>query len=270
MKNLEKETIKYSDLLFAECFDEETEQENYSTLELRLQKLSENLIPDSIDRTDDGEFIISASYPELYKLEGDKLVPNMELHGKIKMNHTKNGTPYFSDKNTKKLLGYFLNEDCDLRFYARNGVVKSFYAGDGDGEYHFDINVNEKMSDDEIRKELVKGFSNKFGWIEFFEDDDFKIKGADIKFWVSVDYDGDRKLIEVPREVFDLSVDVFDNNGEWDGDRYDKSSEAFEKVLENHLDLKKEDMYLEYYNLTEQDKQDCVFNSINVINVKEE
>ncbi|MEK6829738.1 MAG: hypothetical protein AABY15_06480 [Nanoarchaeota archaeon] len=260
------EITRYSDLLFSLMDD--NDEIVLTPLEERLHRIAKEAIPTSIDRTDDGEFVIRESYPDLYaRTEDGGISYNPEFISSVSI--TKDGHFNLSDKKTREALGYFLNEDCSLDFYVREGEIKAFYKGDGDGEYHFDINVNDEMSDDEIKKALIVGFSNKFGWVELFEDDHSKLKGVDTKFWAAVTYKGERKLIEVGREAFNLCVDVFDENGEWDAERYDESSEAFAKVIEKHFDIKSEDMILEFYNLSEQDMQDCAFESIEVIDINE-
>lgn len=135
--------------------------------EQRLHKIAETSIPTNIDRTDDGEFIIRSYYPELSRTEyGVPLVNGKD----IKIKHTEDGHPIFN-REAKKELAYFMNEDCNLCFRTVKGKIKAYFYGDADNEYHFNINVSEKMSDEEIRIELIKGFSSKFGWIELFQDD---------------------------------------------------------------------------------------------------
>ena len=218
--------MKYSDLLY-DIDDESGDIEN-TPLEDRLYRLAENTIPDTIDRTEDGEFVIDDT---IYGEEG-----------------------------------YFLNEDCSITFYAREGEVKAFYYSDADKEYHFDINVHGKMTDKDIKLELVKGFSNKFGWVERYVLGEDPIEGVDTKFWISFYHDAKRKLVEVGREVFQADLDVYDDNDEWIEEEYDKLVTMILKVaLENFQEVKENDAMIEFYGLTEDDIMDCAFMSVGLV-----
>lgn len=219
--------MKYSTIIY-ESFDEETLDLNRPPFEERLFKIAEGAIPNSIDRTENGEFVID-------------------------------DTVYGEE-------GYFFNEDCYIDFYTRNGEVKAFYYADGRGEYHFDINVNEDMSDDEIKLELIKGFSKKFGWVENFEVDGEKLEGVDSKFWASLYYEGERKLIEVDRELFQANIDVYNEMGDWTEEGYNNLVEIAVKAAKKHFPkINTEEAFAEFYNLTEEESMECAFISIGIV-----
>lgn len=241
-------------------FDEQT------PFEQRLYRIAEKSIPTNIDRTDDGEFIIRSYYPELSRTESGVPLVNGKL---LKVEHTEDGQPIFN-REAKKELAYFMNEDCILYFRTVKGKIKAYFYGDADNEYHFNINVKEKMSDDEIRTELIKGFSAKFGWIELFQDDITQLKGVDTKFWVVFHYGNKRKLIEVDRQLFDQYIKMDeeqekDDNVERDEDEYDKLSQMLCEIASKHFKgLKPDEGYAELLNLTESDVKDCAFLCVNI------
>jgi len=118
------------DKLENEIIDFECEDVN-TPFEDRMYEIAKGTLPHTIDRTPNGEFVIdNTSYGET---------------------------------------AYFENEDCVLMFSQEDGDMKAYYYSDADVEYYFDINVNEKMTDDEIKKNIIKGFSNKFGWLENYD-----------------------------------------------------------------------------------------------------
>lgn len=256
---------RYSDLVFFSREDEKGNQ-TLTPLEERLYRIAAEAIPMSIDRTEDGEFVITSSYPEMYsESEDGELEYNPEFIRTLDVDE--DGYFNLSDRKTKAALGYFLNEDCQLQFYAREEEVKAFYYGDGDNEYHFEIAVTDEMSDDEIKKALIIGFSSKFGWVELFDEEAPKIKGVDMKFWVAATFvlTGERKLIEVGREVFDMSMDIIDSNGNADIDKDKKSKEMYCKIFEKHFDMKADEVDLQFNELSERDIQECAFESIDII-----
>lgn len=211
----------------------------------RLQKISSECLPFNIDRTEAGEFVIfDAEYGEE---------------------------------------DYVLNEECYLTIDVRGSEVNAYYYSDADVEYKFHVDVNESMGDDEIRNKLVKGFSEKFGWVDLFTEEETP-KGVDVRFWASV-YDnsnGDdiRTLIELNRELFDLNQEVTSLVGaqseEGEEEFDEKYTDLCEKVLTFIIDkklpefshLNQDDFFVEFLRLDEEDKSDCAFIAIGIVDLR--
>lgn len=239
----------------------------------RLYKIAENSIPTYIDRTDDGEFVIQQYYPELSTTEdGDKVVNGKVLN----VNYDKEGNPIFNRK-VKKELAYFMNEECSLCFRNAKGKMKAYFYGDGDNEYHFNIDVNEKMTDKEISIELIKGFSDKFGWVELFEDGIEKTKGTDVKFWAVFTCKNKKKLIEVGRDFFDqhIRAEEESENFDFDSDDDDLETPEYDKLIGLSCDIAKKHfkgldinkIYAECCRLDKKDIKECAFINISIINL---
>lgn len=209
----------------------------------RIKKIASECLPSSIDRTEQGEFMIcDVEYGEE---------------------------------------AYFLNEDCHLTINVRGDEINAHYYSDADVEYKFDVDINQEMSDDEIRDKLVKGFSEKFGWVDLFTEEETP-KGVDVRFWASVyseDSNGNdtRTLLELNREFFDLNQEVTNLVGTYsdddEEDEFDiKYTDLCEKVLTFILDKKlpqfshvnQDDFIVEFLRIDEKDKSDSVFLSISL------
>ncbi len=239
-----------------------------NSLKNRLWKLVEGAIPFNIDRTDDGEFIIESYYPDLELSKEKGVLVNGE---NLKVDYDENGNANFKDKETKKQLGYFLNEDCIISFRIRKGKIQAYYYGDGDNEYHFDINVEDSMSDEELRTELIKGFSKKFGWIELFEEDKSEIKGVDSKFWVAFYFKNKRKVLEVDRAFFEQNIksDEESEKGfedEDDSEEYDKLCDMSVNLASKHFGISPTDtIWAEFIISSKRDIEECTFLSVRLI-----
>lgn len=237
--------------------------------EERIYKLAESSIPTRMDRTNEGEFLIQSYYPSLQRT-GNGLEVD---HKPIKVDYDKAGNPVFKDKDARKALGYFLNEDCEFSLRTHNNKVQTYFYGDADNEYHFKTNLKESMSDEEIRMELIKGFSDKFGWIELFEEDSHKLKDIDVKFWVAFYYNDKRKLIEVSRDFFEQnnkSEEECESNNELtfedeDSAEYDKLCEMSVEVASKHFKgLNKNEVWAEFLQPSDRDIKDCAILSVSI------
>lgn len=259
-----EETIKYSEVLFSR-YNEEDGKVELTDFEKRLYELSKEVIPQTIDKNPLGEFVPPAEYPNFFDINefGEVYDTNSGL---VKFNSIEE---IKLSKVGIKQFGYFLNEDCYIEFYARNGEVKAFYAEDNN-EYHFDVNINEEMSDHEIKVELINGFSKKFGWVELFMSEKSEINslleyGIDYKFWISVIHGDDRRLIEVSREIFDIKNEIFNDDGDWVENKYNLYCDKLINIISEHIDLNNKPVLIETIIPTEKDIQDCTFDSIKII-----
>lgn len=123
-------------------FEDDFEDVEPTPFESRLHKIAEDAIPTSIDRTDDGEFVMRSYYPELSRTEYGAPVVNGKILPPAKLDEDGN---VIIGRNAKKELAYFFNEDLMLCFRTIDDKIQAYFYSDDDNEYHFDVNVNENM-----------------------------------------------------------------------------------------------------------------------------
>lgn len=239
-------------------------------LKERLYLVSQDTIPEFIDRTEDGEFIIRQDFPNLQRDETGILT---SVNGKELSLSDLNEKGGLVSKEIKQELGYFFNIECQITFRISKGKIKAYYYSEDDFEYHFDIDVNNNMSDKEIKHELIRGFSNKFGWVELFDYDSEKIKEVDTKFWAVFYYKGERKLIEVGRKVFEQHVKSNEENSNAGEDNCDEDTPEYYNLVEMCIDiasknfegLDKKGVFAEFYQLNKYSIIECAFMSVRIM-----
>jgi hypothetical protein len=197
------------------------------------------------------------------------------------------GQQYIPSSN-KKELGYFFNEQCDLRFKIKKSGGKeskkesivAYYEGEDDGDkYYFDIDVKMEYTDERIKEELVKGFSNKFGWVELFDycqEEKPKLEGVDVKFWAIFCYKNKRRVVEVNRLMFNqyiISEEESFKLGLTDNSMFempeyakfaDMCLEKAEAVF-GDVGFDKDKCVAEFYNISKRDKEQCAFMKVNFL-----
>ncbi len=244
----------------------------------RVSTIGYRVLPNNLDRTEDGEFVISESgnRPNIgITPEGNALVDGKE----IEIKRDKNGYPLFNTQETKKAFAYFLNEDCILTFSIQKGKIKPYYYSDADVKYYFKVDVNPAMSDEEIKYALIKGFSDKFGWIDIFNENEEVPADVDKKFFVEFVLDEETKIVETDRDFFNLHVKTleFDWGAHWQQmeeeddfdleDAYDVFANAALELAKKHFDPEIIDgCYPECLQLTQKDRENGIFACINLAN----
>jgi len=244
----------------------------------RVEKIGYKVLPNNLDRTEDGEFTISESgnRPNIEGAPNDNVIVNGK---EIEIQRDENGYPLFNTQETKKAFAYFLNEDCDLVFSIQKGKIKPYYYSDADVKYYFKVDVNPSMSDDEIKFALIKGFSYKFGWIDLFQENEEVPDGIDKKFYIKLILGNKSKIVEADRKLFNLHVESVEFDWEEHHrkmdeaddyemeDAYDRFADEVMKLAKKHFNPKiVEECYPEESILSQKDKEKGIFACVHLVN----
>lgn len=242
-------------------YERESRNGEENEFERKLNALAEGTIPKIMYRTEEGEFVTTSEYKKLIRI----------LH------EANNSADFFLkqglnpfEKQFEKNLGrieevFGESIKCQLSFFSSEEVnsINAYYYSKEGIEYHFDINVTKDMSDQQIKTELVKGFSEKFGWVELFEDDCpiTPQEVIDAKFWVSITLEGEKKevkLIEVDRRLFEINKQVWDTFGDFSQERFDDVIVEVCKLAKKHFNIEG-DVYAEELHLDDVAQQEGAF-----------
>jgi len=179
-----------------------------------------------------------------------------------------------------------IDEDCSLHIKMERDGVAPYYYSDNDYEYHFVVDINSSMTDEEIMGGLVAGFSKKFGWVDIFLPE--YSGDAEKVFWGVLYLDeGDncgRHLFGVSRSIFDLSnsTNAMLLDEEYDEEDYEEGEDPFsieydklceevldevEKKLPELLPNGKDRYHVEFLEETRDDWSDCCVISVRLLSL---